>query len=271
MSKAALDAQTKINFVLPHVPIDKRIIPNDMLRSSLFNISNHNRQRENLKDKKLCTFKSTEMFYTGEELRQDDEDVWLQLIYLASKNQTEEIHFKPYTFLSQLGWPKRTQYKDSLIRALDRMSASTLKIYNRDFKQGIVFSLIRKYEWFDSDRTKLKNLVVWLEPEIVRLFAVLGRMYSKINWEQRKKLKLLAKWLHAFYSTHADPKPIHISKLMELSGSKTKEFKHFKAMLINALIELVKIGFLEQDIFIDKKFYVHVNRKKLAYKWVSYE
>ena len=30
--------------------------------------------------------------------------------------------------------------------------------------------------------------------QVMKLFAELGKMYSKVHWEQRKKLKPLAKW-----------------------------------------------------------------------------
>lgn len=251
------------DLALPHVPMNKRIIPNDMIRSSLFNVSNHNCKREYLKDTTLCSFYSTEIIYTGEELRQDDEDIWLQLIYTASDQQSEKIQFRPYTFLSQVGWPSRTQYKTRLKDSLTRMSATTLKIYNRDFQQGIGLSLVRKFEWTENE-AKLKEWCVWLEPEIVKLFSALGRMYSKINWTQRKQLKPLAKWLHAFYSSHADPEPIYVGKLLQLSGSKMKSTKHFKEILRESLTELCQISFLS-EFFIDAKNYLYVTRIKEKY------
>src|SRR3990167_9816790 len=209
------------SFLIPHIPHDKRIIPNDMIRSSLFTIANHNSERTYLKNKKISSFLSTDIIYTGEELRQDDEDVWLKLIYLASQSQENEISFKPYSFLTQIGWAGRTQYRDRLKASLIRMSATTLEIYNHHFEKGIGLSLIRKFEWYTDD-AQLSYWTVWLEPEVVKLYSELGKMYSKIHWEQRKKLKPLAKWLHAFYSSHAEPEPVHIDRLMELCGSKMK-------------------------------------------------
>src|SRR3990167_3011136 len=247
-------------FLLPHIPEGKRIVINDLIRSSLFTVSNHNCKREYLKEKTLYSFYSTEIIFTGEELRQDDEDVWLQLIYSASDAQSDKIHFKPYSFLSQIGWPSRTQYRDRLKDSLTRMSATNLKIYNRDYQQGIGLSLVRRFEWFEGDR-KLNEWQVWLEPEIVKLFSALGRVYTKIQWDQRKQLKPLAKWLHAFYSSHAEPAPILLSKLKELSGSKTKSFRHFKENIREALFELVQIGFCT-TFFIDAKNQLHFSRDK---------
>lgn len=257
-------------FLLPPIPNDKRIIPNDMIRSSLFTIANHNCKRDYLKNKKITSFRSTDIVYTGEELRQDDEDVWLQLIYMASDAQENEIVFKPYTFLSQIGWAARTQYRDRLKASLTRMSATTIEMYNHHFEKGIGFSLIRKFEWY-RDEKQLSDWKVWLEPEVVKLFGELGRMYSKIHWNQRKKLKPLAKWLHAFYSSHAEPEPIHILRLMALSGSKTKSLKHFKENLRDAFLELIQIGFLNPDVLIDENYFVSVSRVRDAYKRVSHD
>lgn len=266
-----MDSDTDISIsslTLPHIPELKRVIPNDMIRSSLFTVSNHNRKREYLKNASLCSFRNTEMTYTGEELRQDDEDVWLQLIYLASANALSRVDFKPYGFLREIGWPQTVQYRNKLKGSLARMSATDLSIHNKEFQKGIDLSLVRKFIW-SSHGEKLEKWQVWLEPEIVKLFTELGRAYSKIHWEQRKKLNPLAKWLHAFYSSHAEPLPIFLGRVMQLSGSKTKNMKHFKPMIRESLLELCQVGFLS-SYFIDSKNYLEVVRTKEKYKQMSY-
>lgn len=245
---------------LPDMPQTKRFIPNDMIRSSLFTVSNHNRSREYLKQHVLYSFSNTNITYTGEELRQDDEDVWLQLIYLASKRKNTMVAFRPYTFISQLGWPQRPQYKTRLKNSLVRMSATDLTISNTQHKEGLDFSLVRKFSWSEAG-APLKEWHIWLEPEIVKLFGRLGQTHSKIHWEQRSKLKPLAKWLHSFYSSHAEPMPILATKLKQLSGSKMKTLRHFKPTLRSALMELHKIGFLS-DFYIDMRNNVYVTRIK---------
>lgn len=262
-----MDIDLTTDFVLPTIPDQKRVIPNDIIRSSLFTVSNHNRERLNLRNEVLFSFHNTEIFYTGEELRQDDEDVWLQLIYLSSKMQSAEINFKPYTFIGELGWPKRTQYKEKLKASLTRMSATDLKIFNKEFGKGIDLSLVRKFIWYDAE-SQLKEWRIWLEPEVVKLFSKLGQVYSKIHWEQRKKLNPLAKWLHAFYSSHAEPAPILVSRIMQLCGSKMKAHKHFKQQLRMALLQLCQVGFLE-SYYIDDTNRVYVVRIKEKYKMVE--
>lgn len=257
------------NYFLPNIAKKNRIIPNDIIRSSLFTISNHNRQRGFLKNHAIHTFGNTHINYTGEELRQDDEDVWLQLVFLASQLQSEVIDFMPYRFLSQIGWPQRTQYREKLKSTLERMSATNVDISNKSIKAGISLSLVRKFVWFNnSTNVSLKQWKVWLEPELVKLFSI--NQYTKVDWEQRKQLSPLSKWLHSYYSSHAEPMPITIHTLKKACGSKMKAFKHFKASLRKALQDLVKIGFLE-TYFINAANVVEVKRHKKIFGYFSNE
>ncbi len=242
---------------LPYIVDAKRIIPNDLIRSSLFTISNHRQKRDYLSDKMLFTFGQTEINYRGEELRQDDEDVWLQLIYLASQNQNSSVEFMPYTFLSEIGWPGRSQYRDKLKECLERMTATNLGIKNKEHKAGLSISLVRKFSWRDDVGDPIKKWRVWLEPEILRLFE--NQNYSKLEWEQRKKLNPLAKWLHAYYTSHHEPYPVSVPTLMKACGSKTKTLKHFKPMLREAMVDLVQVKLL-RDFFIDAKNILHVKK-----------
>lgn len=246
---------------LPDIPQLKRIAPNDLIRSSLFTVTNHNIKRVYISNQLLYSYRNTEIKYTGEELRQDDEDVWLQLISLASNAQSNMVEFLPYSFIRQLGWPQRPQYHEKLKKILSRLSATDVSLINREFQDGFSMSLVRKFQWNERGES-LKSWKVWLEPEVVKLFAKLGETYTKIDWDQRKQLKPLAKWLHAFYASHENPLPISLEKIMQLSGSKTKNIKHFKPRIRSALLELVKVGFIQADFYIDKANMIHLNRKK---------
>jgi hypothetical protein len=245
--------------LVPYIPTDKRAIPNDLIRSSLFTVSNHNTRREYIKERNLYTFGATKITYTGEELRQDDEDVWLQIIYYFSRVEENYVDFMPYTVLRELDWPARTQYCEKLKSSIIRMSATNICISNEEINAGLTLSLVRKFMWKQEDGKKLKRWRVWLEPEIVKLFA--DMRYSKIIWDQRKKLNPLAKWLHAYYSSHAEPYPVKIITLRDACGSKMKSIKHFKVTLRRALLELAAVGFLK-DFWIDARNLVYVQRDK---------
>jgi hypothetical protein len=247
---------------VPHVPHGKRIIPNDLIRSSLFSVRNHRTKRDFLKDRELYSFGNTQITFTGEELRQDDEDVWLQMFYLMSKNNQSELEFRPYSILKQLGWPGTSHYKDKLKDCIKRMSANDISIVNKDYNMGLSLSLIRKFAWKDEVGDKLKLWKVWFEPEIVKLFS--GFKFTKIDWKQRMALTPLAKWLHSFYSSHKDPYPIKVATIRSACGSGSKHLKHFRPLIRSALTDLVKVGFLE-DFYIDAKDLVYVVKRQPKY------
>jgi len=62
---------------------DRRGMPNDLVRSALFTIGNSRQKRSFRRDTVIAALGELEITYTGEELRQDDEDVFLQLVHLA--------------------------------------------------------------------------------------------------------------------------------------------------------------------------------------------
>lgn len=252
---------------LPQCTSGRRAIPYDFVRSSLFNIANHKTPREFLKEHYLCTFGNTKILYSGEELRQDDEDVWMQIIHIAAKNKTLEVEISPYSFLKQLGWPPKVQYKEKLIKSLSRLVATNLSITNSNLTEGVSLSLIRKFFWKDGEDKAMKSWRIVVESELVKLFE--NYTFVKLFWDHRQKLKPLAKWLHAYYSSHVEPYPVKVQTFHKTTGSKTKLLKHFKENLRKALIELVQVGFLE-DFWIDPENRVFVSKKHKPKKFFDY-
>lgn len=68
---------------LPLWPEPKRSAPNEIVRSALFNIRNHRVKREFYENIPVVVVGDGSITYNGAELRQDDLDVWLQVIHLA--------------------------------------------------------------------------------------------------------------------------------------------------------------------------------------------
>jgi len=65
--------------------------------------------------------------------------------------------------------------------------------------------------------------------------------YTLIDWERRKNLKRkdLARWLQLYIASHAEPFPVKTATLKEMSGSRAKALKNFRAQLRKALDDLV--------------------------------
>lgn len=243
---------------LPLWATEKRGIPNELIRSSLFTVGNRNRVRDNLKNHNLYVIGDGVMTYTGEELRQDDEDVWMQIVHLFQNHNTKDyIEFSPYSILKALGWSQTPYYTNKLKECLARMSATGLDIYSKSRGKGINLSLVRKFQWQDDCGNRLKKWRVWVEKEVVVLFS--NSLYTKVSWDQRRALSELGKWLHSYYASHKVPYPIKVVTLRDACGSKTKNIKHFKEKLRKALTQLVKVGFLT-EYWIDLNNLVHVTR-----------
>ena len=249
---------------LPMWPEPTRGLPNTIARSSLFNVRFKKTPRVQLKNHVVSALNGINILYTGEELRQDDETILLQLLHLAqSQPLGEPIQFTPYSFLKKIKWTTsgQNQYK-RLSECIDRLAGNLVKVTCE--KQNIAYksSLVRKiYNTDDGSGNFVREWTVWLEPEIIKLFS--SDSYSRIHWEQRLSLrKPVAQWLHSFYTGHERPFPMKVSTLMTLSDTAAKTLSSFRTALRRSLDDLVSLGFLE-NYFIDPDTDL-VNVKKAA-------
>ena len=224
-----------------------RGLPNPIARSSLFTVGNQNEARAFYKaHKTIQTLAGCTITYKGEELRQDDEDVFLQLVHLARHHVLgERVEFTAYSFLKELGWKKSSEGYARLRTTLDRLQGTGLRVTGEMIGGGYQGALVRKFMWKDDADNPLSRWVVFLEPEIIRLFA--PNSYTQVWWEQRLRLKSsLAKYLHGYYATHEQPYPMKVETLRGLTGSRTTRLTDFRKALRKALDQLVLERFLDQ-------------------------
>lgn len=236
-----------------------REAPNEALRCALFSPRNKNQKREMLHKHELVSYGSTRVVYTGEELRQDDLDVWLQVLHIARHTPLgEPIRFSPIDMKMTLKWGWGKDRTERLKTNLTRLKANSVEFHSNRLGKGVAMSLIRKFEYTDDvDGRNQEDWEIELEPEIALLFG--GGMYSsRLEWEQRMALKgPLAKWLHAFYSSHKEPHGLTSDKLLDTAGSKVKSKYKKREMLLAAHDELVKVEFLQEfEVSKDGKFTV---------------
>lgn len=234
---------------LPFWPADVRGLPNAFARSALFNVANARKgDRHNFKRKEIATVKGASITYTGEELRQDDEDVFLQILHIARVQELgTEVRFTAYALLNELGWTKNSASYRRLIDCLDRLKASAVAVTvdlpggGRENYSG---SLIRSFRWKEQNgEVPLREWTVLLEREIIALFSPAS--YSRLDWTMRLSLPPLAKWLHPFYITHRQPFPYKVETLHKLTGSEIAELRKFRYKLKQHLDLLVQKGFFQ--------------------------
>jgi len=262
-------AKTNLKKVEPSVEIIQlpiwsetiRGFPNVIARSALFNARRQNTPRNMVKNLLVSTVMDVRIEYTGEELRQDDQTVLMQLIQLTQWQDLDDyVVFTAYSFLKSIGWPTTSHYYNKLLTVIKRLNATGVTVA----AGGYVYcgSLIRYFAYLDEiTHEKVQEWKVGLEPKIIKLFE--GNAYCHIAWDQRTTLKKpLAQWLQAYYATHKEPYPVKIETIRDLSGSKSLLLKKFKQTLKSALDELLSVDFLK-SYRIGEDGLVYVERKRL--------
>jgi hypothetical protein len=237
---------------LPEWPETKRATPNSFLRSALFSTADCKKERVYLKDVMLASQQGLSVQYTGEQLNQEDLTLWETLVHMVKEHNLGEVYdLTAYEILKFMNLSDGGANYDWLEKGILRLVATTVIIRHNDIKfAGHLIDL------FVIDE-KTSHYKIRLGREMIKL-------YNQSTWidaGQRYQLqkKSLALYLHGYFSSHETPYPIKVATLHDLSGSKIKAIWKFKQNLVNALEELIFIGFLEH-YRIDNDL-VHVKRK----------
>lgn len=188
--------------------------PNEIVRSALFTVRNRKQPRENLKRAIITVIGDGKITYTGEELRQDDETVWLQLVHIARENGiATEFYFTPYAFCKAIGWPLTGQSYDRLDKCLTRLQATSLKIFSKRLLEEISLSMLPVYR--SNRRVDGEEGGLWtvkMHDELVFLFSEF--QYTRLEWQRRLSLpEGMATWLHAYFASNREPFPVKLETL----------------------------------------------------------
>lgn len=236
-----------------------RCLPNEILRSALFNAKNRKTPRVYLRQAEIAVVGDGKISYTGEELRQDDETVWLQLLHIAKAVPVGTIvEFTPYNFCKNIGWSISGQSYMRLRESLSRMQATALAVSSNRLKQGVSISMIPFFQWVDEETgTNLPKWSVRIAPDLLKLFG--ENQFTHIEWKQRLALPTgLATWLLGYFATHREPYAIKFETLRRGSGITTRSGGELRKLLNVALENLVSVGFIEK--FSINGDLVHVER-----------
>lgn len=237
-----------------------RCLPNEILRSALFSAKNRKQPRLHLKKQDIAVLFEGYIQYSGEELRQTDEHVWLQLIHLAKERPLGSlVEFTPYAFCKAVGWSICNASYRRLRESLERMQATSLSVYSKRLSQGVSISMLPVFAWRDSSQPQqtLKHYQVQVAPQLIELFG--SEHYTRIEWEQRLALPVgLATWLHGYFASHREPFPVKIETIKKGSGIETESLAKLRQLIKTALSELVEVGFLSEGKIVGDV--VHVKR-----------
>ena len=230
---------------LPLWPADIRCAPNEFLRSALFNARNRNQPRRYLRQETLAILGKGRITYTGEELRQDDATVWLQLISMSSAVPLgEAVEFTPYEFCKAVGWSPTGEAYTHLRKCLTRLQATAIAFHAERIKHTLSLSMIPVFCWQDEGTRKpLPRYHVKLAVQLTELFC--GSHYTYLLWAQRRQLSEgLATWLHGYLATHRQPFPLAIADIQRVADLTVARSDNLRKSIVCALDALKKVGFL---------------------------
>ncbi len=214
-----------------------RGVPNAALRGALFSIS---QIRATAKKRTLvAAVDGIEVRVQGERFNQSDLDVWEMLLHFARERPLgNRVEFASNALLKALGRSTGGTQHEQLREEITRLRSGTVEITwttnGKAFGGGLVS------EYFYDDVTQ-SYVVIFSE----KMLSLYEGGYSHIDWEQRKLLgnNNLAKWLHGFYSSHADPFAYKVETIRKLCGSKhDQRLGDFRKLLRVALEKLVGLG-----------------------------
>lgn len=105
---ASIDKKTSTSPIVFQLPLwaeALRCLPNEIAHSALFNAKNRRQPRLYLENCEIAVIGDGRITFTGRELRQDDETVWLQLVHLAKERPLGNlVEFTPYSLCKAIGW-----------------------------------------------------------------------------------------------------------------------------------------------------------------------
>lgn len=215
------------------VPSNGKPLPNDVLRSALFGVSEKVFRRE----EKIASVEGLDVYMVrGYRPTQAHLDVWEHCLALAAKHGTgKQIRFSAYSFLTAIGRTTGKSDYEWLKEAINDLAGCLVRISNG--RHSYFGTLIQ--DGFRDEETN--EYVIKINEALALLF--MGGNWTALNGEQRKMLRKrpLAQWLHAFYSTHAKPHPYKVETIRQLCGSEVSELKKFRQMLRRALKELASV------------------------------
>lgn len=228
---------------LPVWPKDRRGTPNSVLRSSLFRASN---ERVLLKAVTLTSLGGTVVKFTGASLTQSDLTVWEACLDLAREHPLgTTLDFTLNGFLRSLGQGQGKSQRDWLQDSFRHLVACCVEIKAGRYTYG--GSLL---EEFIHDEASGRYFIR-VNPRLADLYR---DGWTAVDFTQRQQLrrKPLSQWLHGYFATHADPHPLKVATIRELSGSTNPHLGSFRRQVRAALTDLVAVGaILSFDISAD--------------------
>lgn len=231
----------------------QRGVPNEFVRSALFPAIQPNKAKY-VEGQTLFGQDGFSITFTGKQLTQSDLDVYEGIMHIArGTHEGNKIRFSAHHLLKLIDRDTGKSQHQWLLKVLQRLTATSLLI-TRDGKKVFWGSLLPEGA-ADLEDGKFS---VEVSRAMIKLFA---RGYTVIEWHQRRALgkKPLAQALHGWICSHTKPYAVTVQYLRDLTGSDTKDLKHFRSSLKAALDAIQATGAIAAWQ-IDERDKVHITK-----------
>lgn len=214
----------------PHWADNLRQTPNVFVRSGLFTVGNNKNRRKYWTSKApmtVETYGNFSMLFRGEELRQDDFDLLMELMHIVrGQPSNTKVHVCPMHLIRDMEWSRNKDSYDRLEKSILRLQMGVISIVIQSKKKDGSEEVLKYHGAFVKSSAMRDNIqgeqlrsdwVVEINPELFRLFN--NNDFTRFSWEHRKEIgSPLAKWLHGFFSSHDGSMGVPLERLMKLSG-----------------------------------------------------
>lgn len=233
-------AGKQLELKLEEWPERVRGVPNVLLRSSLFSISQTRPISRRLT--LITCVDGVEIKFKGEHFNQDDLDVWQALVHRARKQPLGTfVHFTVNDILRELDRKTGGTQHIQLQEEIARLIGGVIEMRWVNEGKKIQDTLVEK-SFYDE---KSETYVLMLSTELLTIYQ---SGYTYVDWQERKlyRRNSLAKWLHGFYTSHAEPFAYKVETIRDLCGSnKSQRLTDFRKALRVALDLLKKHNTLQ--------------------------
>lgn len=221
---------------------DKRHLPNDLARSSLFTTRGRKIKRQSMTQEKLFHYNEhISINFSGVELRaEDDELIWLQILnYGKSVQLGEPFEFTVNDLVKEVGWTKNGRNYDRARKCLSRLKATEIAVTNTAaYGHSGAISLISNYTSANDDKGQATHFRMWIDPNLIFLFA--GNTFTSHSWEIYRTLSPVARRLADHIVSHKQPYPLNLERFKGMCGSSDSSIRSWRQTVRRACNEIVE-------------------------------
>lgn len=222
------------------------VTPFTFARSAIFSSQVYRRYADRpqyIAPKELVAIGKLKIFQTaGYQLDQGDADVMYELIKYVFKQEDasrceSRVLFNRRQFLEAIGRVPGGKTRALLDASIERLFAASFEFQMPNLNTGmsrLLLSVLRR----EDARNQEYDYDVVIDVRLAQLFSQ-GR-WTVLKKSEREKMAgdPLAKWLHAYYSTHREPYPIKHETLKSLTGREGMQNSKWLAALCGSLEKL---------------------------------